>query len=152
MAGKVLGLAAKELYELDVFEWTVRNAELLRAGRYEEADILHIAEELEDMGKRDRRELLSRVRLLVAHLLKWQFQPDRRSPSWEETIDPQRTEIGDLLQDMPSLRRALASHLRELYPQAVRRAARETGLSRSAFPDRCPYTPEQILDIEFLPK
>ena len=125
---------------------------MLRAGRFDEADIERIAEELEDMDKRDRRELLSRARVLLAHLLKWRFQPDRRSLSWEETIDTQGTDIADLLRDMPSLRAALAASLPAVYADAVRPAARETRLARTAFPDACPFTLAEILDPEFLPE
>lgn len=152
MGAKAVHVSAKDLYSLDFFEWTARNAELLRAGRFDEADIERIAEELEDMGKRDRRELLSRARVLLAHLLKWRFQPDRRSPSWEDTIDAQRTDIADLLDDMPSLRAALAASLPAIYMAAVRRAASETKLTRTAFPGACPFTLAEILDPEFLPE
>lgn len=151
MKAKAVHLSAKDLYGLDFFEWTVRNAELLRAGRFGEADIERIAQELEDMGRRDRRELLSRARVLLAHLLKWQLQPERRSPSWEDPIDTQRTDIADLLQDMPSLRAALAESLPAIYADAVRRATRETRLPPSAFPGRCPFSVDQTLDTEFFP-
>ena len=144
--------AARDLYDLDFFEWAVRNAGLLRAGRFDEADIERIAEELEDMGKRDRRELLSRLQVLLAHLLQWRLQPERRSPSWEETIDTQRVEIADLLQDMPSLRNALPGALPQIYLHAARRALKETQLPRSALPNTCPLTLDQILDAEFLPE
>jgi hypothetical protein len=100
-------MSAAELYDLDFYEWTVRNATLLRAGRVSEADLEHIAEEIEDMGKRERRELLSRLGALFAHMLKWQVQPERRSRSWTSTINLQRRELKKLLDEMPSLRRFL---------------------------------------------
>ena len=101
---------AKDLYDRDFVEWTVRNAELLRAGRLEEADIEHIAEEIEDMGKRQRHELRSRLRILLIHLLKWQAQPERRGPSWIATIGAQRAEI-------PKLRRLVETDIRALEKQ-----------------------------------
>src|SRR5215472_16561668 len=96
---------ARELYDRDFFEWTQCNAALLRAGRFDHADIEHIAEELEGMGKRDQRELESRLQVLLMHLLKWKYQPAKRSSSWEGTIDTQRDEIGRLLRQAPSLKR-----------------------------------------------
>jgi len=152
MKAKAASVSPKDLYGHDFFQWTARNAELLRAGRYNEADIEHIAEEPDDIGKRDRRELLSRARVLLTHLLKWQFQSARRPPSWEDTIDAQRTEIADLLRDMPSLRAALSASLPALYADAVRPAARETKLARTVFPDACPFAVSEILDLEFVPE
>jgi len=92
-----------DLYEKDFYEWTVRNASLLRSGRAIEADLAHIAEEIEDMGKRERRELLHRLSILTAHLLKWKVQTERRSRSWELTIRVQRKDLAKLLTENPSL-------------------------------------------------
>jgi hypothetical protein len=139
------------LYDEDFFEWTRRSAELLRAGRFEQADIEHLAEEIEDMGKRDLHELNSRVRVLLGHLLKWQSQPEKRSRSWERTIASQRTELGQLLEDSPSLRVKIQPNLRHIYQRSVQLAVLETGLPKSHFPTECPFTVDQILDPEFLP-
>jgi uncharacterized protein DUF29 len=139
------------LYDEDFFEWTSRNAALLRAGRLGQADIEHIAEEIEDMGKRDLKELNSRVRVLVGHLLKWQLQSEKKSRSWERTIASQRAELGQLLEDSPSLRVKILPNLRRNYERAVNLAAIETGLPLDNFPAECPFTVEQILDPEFLP-
>ena len=152
MGAKTIQPAAQDLYNQDFFEWTTHNAELLRAGRFSEADITHIAEEIEDMGKSQRKELGSRLRVLMIHLLKWKFQPEHRSPSWEQTIDLQRAEIEDLLEYMPSLRGTLPDTLARIYPRAVRWAAKESQLSASGFPVTCPFTPEQVLDDAFLPE
>jgi hypothetical protein len=139
------------LYDEDFFEWTRRNAELLRGGRLEQADIEHIAEEIEDMGKRDLKELNSRVRVLVGHLLKWQLQSEKKSRSWERTIASQRTQLGQLLEDIPSLRVKIQPNLRRNYESTVNLAVIETGLTKSLFPAECPFTIEQILGSEFLP-
>jgi hypothetical protein len=96
-------------YDQDFHAWTQRTAALLRAGRFEEADIEHVAEEIEDMGRRDARELNSRMRVLVTHLLKWQFQPGQRSPAWLGTISAERQDIHSLLEQSPSLRLTLES-------------------------------------------
>lgn len=139
------------LYDEDFFEWTRRNAELLRSGHLDQADIAHIAEEIEDMGKRDLRELNSRVQVLLIHLMKWQLQPEKRSASWRRTISAQRIKVRRLLQQSPGFRRRIYAHLAENYEDAVHLAAIETGLSSNSFPAECPYTVEQILDPEFLP-
>ena len=104
-----------DLYETDFYEWTVPNAELLRSGRAGEADLEHIAEELEDLGRRGRRELLQRVSVLIEHLLKWKIQSARRSRSWELTIRVQRKDPMKLLDQNPSLQPYLHESLPEAY-------------------------------------
>ena len=144
-------MKSAELYDEDFYQWTVRNAELLRSGRVREADLVNIAAEIEDMGKRERRELLSRLSILIMHLLKWQVQPDRRGNSWTATIRLQRKEIGDLLLEMPSLRRYLAKNLPKAYEYGVVSAVAETGLPSEAFPNTCPFPLDALLDPDFLP-
>lgn len=140
-----------ELYDRDFYQWTLQNAELLRAGRAGEADLEHIAEEIEDMGKRERRELISRLSVLICHLLKWQAQPERRSKSWSATIAVQRKDLAKLLHEMPSLRRYLADNLNEAHERAVITASQETFLPMEDFPTTCPYPLDALLDAEFLP-
>lgn len=138
-------------YHQDYYGWIEHNVALLRNGRLTEIDVEHIAEELESMGKRDLRQLRSRLQVLVAHLLKWAYQPDRQSKSWLATIDHQRDEIEALLLDSPSLRPLLHDALEHIYRKAVRDAARETGLSEAHFPHRCPYPVDEILTDGCLP-
>ena len=138
-------------YEQDFYAWTQHTAELLRARRFDEADIEHVAEEIEDMGRKDVRELNSRMQVLLAHLLKLQVQPDRGSPSWRATITAQRLELEGVLAQSPSLRPKLASGLAENYARAVKRATAETGLGSACFPVTCPYRVEQVLDADFFP-
>lgn len=138
-------------YDRDFYSWINQNVELLREGRLTEVDAEHIAEELESMGKRDRRQIRSRLQLLVMHLLKWQYQPEKQSRSWLLTIDHQRDEIEALLLDSPSLRRELEDTLETIYPKALRDACRETGLPKTAFPSSCPFAIEEILNQEFFP-
>lgn len=140
-------------YEQDFYQWTQHNAQLLRDGKLTEIDNLHIAEELESMGKRDKRELISRLTILLAHLLKWQFQPQFRSKSWQFTLREQRSQIAKLLKDSPSLKPYLQEEgILEAYPDALEIANDETGLSVSAFPERCPYSIEQMFDKTFYPE
>jgi hypothetical protein len=140
-----------DLYEKDFYEWTVHNASLLRSGRTGEADLAHIAEEIEDMGKRERRELERRLSILLAHLLKWKVQPDRRSRSWELTVRVHRKDLAKLLSKNPSLQQYLSGSLAEAYESATIDAMIETGHPESDFPDTCPFALDQVLDPDFLP-
>lgn len=144
-------MSPADLYERDFYEWTVRNAELLRSGRATEADLQHIAEEIEDMGKREQRELRSRLTVLIVHLLKWKIQPDRRSRSWEATIAVQRKDLEALLSENPSLRPRLLQDLPNVYERALLEAMTETFHPESDFPNSCPYPLEALLDPDFLP-
>ena len=139
-------------YETDFHAWAMRNAELLRQGKLTDLDTEHIAEELESMGASERRELLSRLQVLLLHLLKHQFQPERRGKNWLLTINHQRTAIERLLEQSPSLTRMLNDEtVASIYRKAVRDAIIETDLERHLFPADCPYTIAQILDEEWLP-
>ena len=140
-----------DLYERDFYEWTQHNAELLRSGRIADADAMHLAEEIGDMGKRERRALLSRAAVLWAHLLKWQAQPERRSRSWEATIRVQRRELTKLLADMPSLKPILQESFDEVYADAVLLAVADTNLSEESFPSVPPFGLDQLLSEDFLP-
>ena len=139
------------LYEADFFEWTQRTADQLRRRRFDEVDIEHAAAEIEDMGKRDLRELNSRMKVLVAHLLQWKLQPRKRSNSWRATIMVQRQEIAAVLKDSPSLRARVVAAAKSNHAGAVERAAAETGLEVKTFPPNSPFSNEQILDLRFLP-
>ena len=151
-ATRVSDHAAQEasLYEADFFEWTQRTADQLRQRRCDEADIEHAAEEIEDMGKRDLRELNSRMEVLVANLLKWKLQPRKRSNSWRTPIVAQRREIAALLKDSPSLRPRLVAATKSNYAGAVDRAAAEAGIEVKKFPANCPFSNDEILDLRFL--
>ena len=138
-------------YEQDYYLWFADQARLLRAGIWQQIDVEHLAEELEDMGKREKRALRSRTVVLLAHLLKYKVQPERRSPSWHGTIREQRKQLLGLLGDSPSLKPRLKDELQDSYISARMLAAGETGLSVSVFPETCPYSIEQMLDEDFLP-
>jgi len=145
-------MKAAELYDTDFSEWSVRNAELLRSGQFAEADLEHIAEEIEDLSKREHRGLKSAVTQIMLHLLKYQMQPARRSKSWLASIAKQRIRIEDILQQSPSLRPALPEILAQCYKSAVKLASIETGIARNQFPAVCPFTVEMLLDDEFPPQ
>ncbi len=140
-----------EGYEQDFYAWTRRTAELLRAGRFDEADIEHSRRRSRTRGGGTCGSRRTVVRVLLTHLLKWQVQPDRRSASWGGTISAQRQEIDSVLEQSPSLRPGLASDLADNSVRAVRHAAAETGLGSERFPEASPYAVEQVLDEDFLP-
>lgn len=139
-------------YEKDVVAWAREQAALLRSGRLSDIDIRHIAEEIEDVGKSEQRELASRMAVLLAHLLKWQYQPGRRGSSWQRTIKEQRRAALARLHRTPSLQPMLADAdwQEEIWADAVSKAVDETGLD--VFPETWPWTPEQVLAPEFYPE
>ena len=137
-------------YETDVAAWAYEQAAYLRAGDFAALDLMQLAEEIEDVARSERRELHSRLAVLVAHLLKWKFQPDHRVRSWESTIRLQREEIGLLLGESHSLRNVFENEkrMRTVWHDAVHLAERETKLS---FPDTWIWSVEQVLDETFFP-
>lgn len=139
----------QSLYDSDFYAWTQQQAELLRHQHLSQLDIIHLVEEIEDMGRRERRELASRLEVLLIHLLKWHFQPNLRSRSWQLTLKEQRLRLHQHLAENPSLRATLTDYLDSAYQLALLSAEKETGLD--SFPATCPYSPEQIFDLDFLP-
>jgi hypothetical protein len=147
------------LYDQDYAAWAAQTAELLRQRRFSELDLEHLVEELGDMAKTQRHELVSRLRILLAHLLKWQFQYRQLSErwaefegkSWRNTLIEQRLAIGYLLEENPGLKGYLSAAVTKAYPQALELAARESELPIESFPAACPYSEPQILDADFLP-
>jgi hypothetical protein len=141
----------KSLYETDFHEWAVQTAERVRSGQVPAEELEHIAEELESLGASEKKELGSRLKVLIQHLLKCALREGRPTASWENTIDDQRYAIELLLKGSPSLRRLLAEYVATAYPAARKRAASEMRVSRDALPELVPFTPEQILDPDFYP-
>jgi hypothetical protein len=137
-----------QLYEADETAWLETMAELIQQGRWDELDYTHLGEYLSDMARRDRREVKSRLTTLLAHVLKWVYQPDLRSRSWRGTIIEQRQELSELA-SRGVLRNHAEAVLAEAYAEAVERAAAETGLAAESFPGECPYTLEQLLSPDF---
>jgi hypothetical protein len=142
---------AQPTYETDVIAWSQEQARLLRARQFDQLDIEHIADEVEDVGKSEQRELASRMAILIAHLLKWQLQAGRRGASWQRTIREQRKAIAYDVRKTSSLKSLLGdTEWRDVvWSKAVAVAAEETGLD--AFPDTCPWSVEHILSPEFFP-
>ncbi|OIX95196.1 hypothetical protein BFS14_15140 [Serratia fonticola] len=138
-------------YETDIVAWATEQATLLRSGKFSEIDFEKIAEEIEDVGKSEQRELASRMAVLIAHLLKWQYQPSHRGASWERTIKAQRKDVMYALKESPSLKTKLndPEWMDVIWSKAVAVAANETGLD--VFPEECVWGLSDILSTDFWP-
>jgi hypothetical protein len=144
-------VSAQHSYDRDIVAWADEQARLLRAGRFDALDIEHLADEIEDVGKSEKREFRSRMAVLLAHLLKWQYQPAGRGNSWRRTIREQRRGVAGCLEETPSLKADLGhpEWLRRIWGDAVSQAVSETGLAD--FPESCPWTFDQIANPDFWP-
>jgi len=148
------------MYQENYTEWAEKTAELLKAGKFSELDIEHLLEELAGMGASERNELESRLTILIAHLLKWQFQYQQLSARWQEfkgdswrsTIIEQRTRLAKRLRKSPGLKANLQAVITEAYEDAVELAIKETRLPTTIFPTECPYTSKQLFDDDFYPE
>jgi hypothetical protein len=138
-------------YELDFYGWTQEQARLLQEQKWSQLDIPNLVEEIEALGRQERQELENPLGILLGHLLKWEFQPDKRSRSWFATIREQRRRVERLLKKSPSLQPYLPEALENGYQDALDLAVRETSLSYKAFPPECPYSLEQILNNNIFP-
>ncbi|MBN2885889.1 MAG: DUF29 domain-containing protein [Chromatiaceae bacterium] len=144
--------ASSTLYDHDIVAWTKEQAEALRAGRFDRLDLEHLAEEIEDVGKSEQRELISRLSILIGHLLKWAYQPERRGANWESSIRTQRQAIARRLKRTPSLKRTLSDPdwFADAWSDGRDLAVRETG--RSDLPLDCPWPLEHMLTPDWLPE
>lgn len=132
------------LYEQDYGLWAEQMADLIAAGRFGELDIENLVEEVRDLSKRERDRLLSSLRLIVHHLLKWDYQPQKRSRSWQTTIQRERLNIKKYLRDSPSLKRYLTDeYLHQVYETGRLDAIIETDLD---MPVVCPYAIADVLE------
>ncbi|MCA1992008.1 MAG: DUF29 domain-containing protein [Coleofasciculus sp. S288] len=139
------------LYESDFYAWTQQQAKLLQEEKWSYLDVPNLVEEIESLGRQERREQRNRLGILIGHLLKWQFQPENRSKSWLATIREQRKQVLDLIDESPSLQPYLPEALIKAYESGLNLAVCETSLNYKAFPSDCPYSSEQVLDAEFFP-
>jgi hypothetical protein len=141
-------------YEEDFFAWTQAQAALLRAKQWSELDIANLVEELESLGKSERREVDHRFDVLLTHLLKWCYQPSGRQVghSWRLSIREQRRQLRRILEDNRTLRNRVSGHMPESYANARLDASDETGLPLATFPQTCPWTVAQVLDEAFWPE
>jgi len=141
-------------YDADVILWSEQQARLLRDGRFAELDIEHLADEIEDVGKSEKREFVSRMGVLLAHLLKWSRQPTKRSASWRATIVDQRKRIALAIRKTPSLKAVMRDPdwKEDIWLDARMQARKETGLGEDELPEFCPWTMDQTVDPDFWPQ
>jgi hypothetical protein len=139
------------LYDTDFNLWIEQTIAALKSGDIQTLDLDNLIEEIEAMTRSDKREIFNRLKVLIMHLLRCQYQPQKKTNSWIKTINEQRDQIELVLADSPSLRPYLTSKLEETYKKAKRDAITETKLTPEAFPTDCPFTEEQILDSEYFP-
>ena len=138
-------------YETDFYTWTQEQSALLKAGQFSELDLDNLVEEIESMGRSEKRALESRLTVLLQYLLKWQYQPVRRGRSWQLTIKIQRIEFLKVLRDNPGLKTGLEQLLTDAYVSAVIKASQETGLDENVFPEHCPWGVADIIRQDFYP-
>ena len=143
--------AHRQLYDTDFIQWIAQAAVLLKQGKFDELDIENLIEEVEDLGRGQKQALKSNLRVLLMHLLKWQYQPNRRTGSWRGIITEHRTRIQDAFEDSPSLKNYYQKVFNRCYEKSRMLAANETGLDISLFPVECLYSMEKVLDDEFWP-
>ncbi|MGI3901787.1 MAG: DUF29 domain-containing protein [Janthinobacterium lividum] len=132
-------------YDVDAHAWAMEQAELMRLRRFDELDIENLADEVQDVARRERRELLSRLSLVYQHLLKWDHQPDRRSASWARTIVEQRRQVDELLDEARSLRSHLPALTETAFRQGRVAALNETDLPDAVMPDIDPYSWDDVM-------
>ncbi len=137
-----------DLYDRDFYAWANEQVALLRSGNLPSADIANIAEEIESMGRSEKRELVNRLNVLLKHLLKWKYQPERRGTSWRLSIANSRDQLTDHLNENPSLKAHRLDAMASAYRYARRETAIETGLPASTFPVSCPWTFDQTMSGE----
>jgi hypothetical protein len=140
-----------DLYEIDFYAWTQKQVALLQSHQWSQIDLPNLIEEIESLGKQQQQELRNRFSILIGHLLKWEYQPERRSRSWLATIRVQRRDLWRLINDNPSLKPYLAEALLESYENGKDLAMGETNLPAKIFPQECPYSLEEIMGDRFYP-
>jgi len=141
-----------QTYLSDFNLWIERTTQLLQEHRWHEIDVVHLIEEIEDLGKSERRAISSQLIRLLLHLLKWEYQPQRRSDSWLDSITDARTQIEMAIADSPSLKNYPNQELEDCYQRALRQASKQTNTEISVFPNPCPYSIELVLAEDWLPE
>ena len=149
--GQIAGALTQNLYETDFYAWIQEQAKLLRHQQWSKLDLPNLIEEIESLGKQQRAELRNRLKVLIGHLLKWEYQAERRNRSWLMTIRVQRRDTQELLEENPSLKPYLEEALQKIYESGRDLAVGETNLPLKSFPENCPYTLTEIFRDGFYP-
>jgi hypothetical protein len=143
---------SNDLYEIDFYAWTQQQARLLREGRWADLDLDNLVDEVASVGSSEKRQIRNRLTKLLAHLLKWKYQPGHRGPSWSRTIRDQRRQLVDIVEGSPSLADYVREQVHGRYTGATLDASSETGIAIGVFPEECPFTVDEVLDPEFFPE
>ena len=143
---------SQTLYEQDYYQWLTTTAQKLRQGKLAEVDVVNLIEEIEDIGRSEKKAVRSNLRILLMHLLKYKYQPEKRTNSWLFTIVEHRKRLQESFKDSPSLKPYFSEVFDECYQDAIDLAAAETGFPRETFPNQSPFTPTETLDPDYLPK
>jgi hypothetical protein len=146
------GTAISNLYEQDYYLWLEKTAKLLRDGKLSELDIPNLIEEIEDMGKSEKRAIKSNLVVILAHLLKYKYQPEKRSNSWRLTLLEHRDRLIEYFEDSPSLKLYFQEVFEQCYTKARVYAATETELPVDIFPTESPFSPEEAINPDYLPE
>jgi hypothetical protein len=149
---KIEVIMSTTLYEKDYYLWLEETVQLLREGKLRELDVSNLIEEIEDMGKSEKKAIKSNSRILLMHLLKWKYQPNKRSKSWKSSIIEHRKRIRDSFEDSPSLKVYFADNFDLCYQDAKELAAAETELPIDKFPVQCPFSKKDTLRTDYLPE
>ena len=139
------------LYETDFYAWTQEQGARIRARAHNDIDWENVAEEIESVGRSDKYEIEHRLEVLLLHLLKWKYQPEKQKPGWLATIREQRSRLERRIEDSPSLRNFPSLVIHDAYRVARAKAEEETGIAFEVFPESCPFSVTQVMDREFLP-
>lgn len=139
------------LYDQDYYLWIQQTIESLQQQKFNELDLANLIEEIEDMGKSEKKAITSNLRILLMHLLKYRYQPTKQTNSWLFTIREHRKRLQESFKTSPSLKRYYSEVFAESYQDARELAADETGLSINTFPEISPFTPEDTLNPNYLP-
>jgi hypothetical protein len=148
----ISSLHPTDLHATDYVQWIESTVAKLQRQDYANVDWQKLIEEIEDMGRSERKSLKSNFIVVVLHLLKWQYQPEMRGGSWAGSIVEHRRRLRDAIADSPSLKPHLQEAYQDWYGDVVRQAIAETQLDPETFSATCPYTLSEILDFDFLPK
>jgi hypothetical protein len=140
---------ARAEYERDFYSWLMEQAQHVRAGRWDALDRENLAEEIESLGREQFNKLESAFRVLLLHMLKWDYQPTRRTRSWSISIRQQRLEVDDVLDDNPGLKSRISEAVARAYRKARLEAVKETGLDEETFPAACPYSWDDLVSRQF---
>ena len=152
MTAKLSSLDNLPIYDRDYYLWLQHTIELIKEGKFDEVDTVNLIEEIKDMGRSEQRSIESNLVVVLLHLLKYKYQPHKRTNSWKSSIREHRRRISKAFKASPSLKNYFESVFDECYQDSREQAADETGFALSTFPSECPFSISQVLNSNYLPE